>query len=176
VNIILVGFSGAGKTTVGREISKLANMGFIDTDTLIERRSGLIIQDIFKYYGQRYFRYVEKEIINELRFTKNKVISTGGGAFISKNNIENLKATGVVFFLNASMDTILREGTPANRPLLVNEDRIMIEKLYNSRMPFYKKADYELYIDNKTPYTIAKEIINIFCSYRKNYGNIKESF
>lgn len=151
-------------------------MAFIDSDVLIERRLGLIIQDVFNYYGQRYFRYVEREIIKELRFIENTVISTGGGAFINRDNIDILRSIGIVFFLNASMNTILREGIPADRPLLRNEDRIMIERLYNSRIPFYRKADFELNIDNKTPYVIAKEIINIFCSYRKNYDNIKESF
>ncbi|WP_372995285.1 shikimate kinase [Lutispora sp.] len=176
MNIILIGFSGCGKTTVGKEISNITGMDFVDTDVLIERKLSLKIEDIFTYYGQRYFRFVEREVIKELHFLQNKVISTGGGAFLDPINIRNLKAIGMVFFLNASVDTILRKGIPPNRPLLKDEERSMIEKLYNRRMAFYKQADIELIVDDKTPSIIAKEIINIFCSYRKNYDNIKESF
>lgn len=176
MNIILIGFSGCGKTTVGKEISNITDMEFVDTDILIQRRLSLKIQDIFAYYGQKYFRFIEKVVIQELLVSQNKVISTGGGAFIDPVNIINLKEMGKVFFLNASLDAILREGIPPDRPLLKDEDRNMIEKLYCRRMPFYKQADFEIIVDGKTPSVIAKEIINIYCSYRKNYDNIKESF
>jgi len=176
VNIILIGFSGCGKTTVGKEISNMTGMDFVDTDLLIEIKLSLKIPDIFAYYGQRYFRFVERMVIDELLFSQNKVISAGGGAFIDPVNIRNLKEIGKVYFLNASLDKILREGIPPDRPLLKDEERSMIEKLYYSRLPFYKQADFEIIIDDKTPSVIAQEIINTYCSYRKNYDNIKESF
>ena len=176
MNIVLVGFSGSGKTTIGKEIYKLTGMDYIDTDVLIERRLCLKIEHIFQYYGHRYFRYIEREVIKGLHNMENKVISTGGGAFIDPINILSLKGMGIVFFLNASLDKILTNDIVADRPLLKNEDLKIIKKLYESRLAYYKQADIEINIDDKSPYIIAREIINIFCSYRKNYGNIKESF
>jgi len=176
VNIVLVGFSGSGKTTVGKEICKITGMDYIDTDVLIERKLSLKIEDIFRYYGHRYFRYIEREVIKNLLNMENKVIGTGGGAFINPTNILNLKSLGIVFFLNATLEKILTDDVLSSRPLLKNEDMYKIQKLYESRLVFYREADFEINIDDKSPNIVAKEIINIFCSYKNRYDNIKESF
>lgn len=159
MNIILVGFSGSGKTTVGQELSKITGMGFLDTDKLIERKLCLSVEDIFIYYGQRFFRLIERTVIGELLHEDNKVISVGGGAFVDPSNINNLKKAGKVIFLNASLDEILGNGVPAHRPLLKGESREAIEKLYESRLPFYKMADLEINVEGKTPKDTAIEIM-----------------
>jgi len=99
VNIVLVGFSGSGKTTIGKEIYKLTGMDYIDTDVLIERRLCLKIEHIFQYYGHRYFRYIEREVIKGLHNMENKVISTGGGASASLNVTPLARMSSVLFWL-----------------------------------------------------------------------------
>lgn len=158
MNIVLIGFSGSGKTTVGQELSQITGKGFLDTDILIERRLGLKIEDIFTYYGQRFFRYIEREVVKDLLLVEDKVISAGGGAFIDPMNIKNLKAAGVVVFLNEPIDAILDKGIPPHRPLLKDENRETIVRLYESRLPFYKQADMDIITDGKTAVETAEQI------------------
>lgn len=158
MNIILTGFCGIGKTSVGQELSKITGMGFLDTDILIERKLCLNVENIFIYYGQRFFRYIEREVVKDLPYAEDQVISVGGGAFIDSMNIKNLKAAGLVIFLNGSIDTILSKGIPSHRPLLKGENKDAILRLYESRLPFYKQADLEIIADGKTPLEIAYEI------------------
>jgi len=159
VNFILTGFSGCGKSTVGRELANIMKMSLIDTDILIERKLCLSISDIFACYGQRFFRFTEREVIKELLFENNRIISIGGGAFVDPLNIKNLKSIGIVFFLNASIDTIMKNAEVSSRPLLKGENKEMIRTLYESRIPYYKQADYEIIVDGKTPNDIANQII-----------------
>lgn len=160
MNIILIGFMGCGKTTIGMELSKEKDMVFVDTDILIKRKLSLSIDDIFNYYGQRFFRLVEKEVISEMPKLQNCVISVGGGAFIDKKNIEILKDTGIVIFLKGRINTILRNIEGDGRPLLKGQNLTNIIALYESRLPYYKKADLEICIDGLTPDKIIKEIIS----------------
>lgn len=160
MNIILIGFMGCGKTTIGMELSKEKDMVFVDTDILIQRKLSLSIDDIFNYYGQHFFRLVEKEVISEISKLQNGVISVGGGAFIDKKNIEILKDTGIVIFLKGRINTILRKIKEDGRPLLKGQNLTNTIALYESRLPYYKKADLEICIDGLTPDKIVKEIIS----------------
>ena len=160
MNIVLIGFMGCGKTTVGLELSKAKGMVFVDADKLTERKLSLPVKSIFDYYGQRFFRLIEKETILEISKLENCVISIGGGAFINKANIEALKRSGIVIFLKGSIETIIKNIDGNDSPLLRGRELSEIIDLYTSRLSFYKEAHKEIYIDGLTSAERANEIIH----------------
>lgn len=103
-NIFLVGPMGAGKSTIGRQLAQLLGMDFIDTDTEIEQRAGADISWIFDVEGEEGFRKREERIINELTQKQGIVLSTGGGAVMSKENRNHLSARGIVIYLETTVD------------------------------------------------------------------------
>jgi shikimate kinase len=98
-NIVLIGFMGSGKSSVASKISSISDYEFIDTDSLIEKKSKLTISEIFKIFGEKYFRELERETIKELlSYGKKLVIATGGGLPCYFKNIKDLKMLGKIFF------------------------------------------------------------------------------
>lgn len=171
-NIILIGMSGVGKTTVGNYVSKKLNMRFIDTDNQIILNTGKAIEDIFNEYGEEYFRVLENQIINNVSIYKRTVISTGGGVVLDKVNIYSLKNNGIIFLLKASIDTIFNnlksnQLSSDRRPLLKGESNLRnkIKELYKKREKLYLyNADYIIDVDNKSINEVGNEIIYIFNS------------
>ena len=136
MNIILSGFMGCGKTTIGKIIAQKLNLDFIDTDKLIEEREGRRIREIFDTDGEGYFRDKEHEICAELSREDNKVIATGGGALTFDRNKEVLSKSGRIIFIDVDLDTIIKRiGNDSRRPLLNSETRA----LFDRRNPIYKK-------------------------------------
>ena len=136
MNIILSGFMGCGKTTIGKIIAQKLNLDFIDTDKLIEEREGRRIREIFDTDGEGYFRDKEHEICAELSREDNKVIATGGGALTFNRNKEVLSKNGRIIFIDVDLDTIIKRiGNDSRRPLLNSETRA----LFDRRNPIYKK-------------------------------------
>jgi shikimate kinase len=121
------------------------------------------ITDIFKNFGEPYFRDLETEMIRELSEQKNIVISTGGGAVLREENMAILRKTGIVFCLYADPKTILdRTGGSKDRPLLNVEDPLSkIKELLTIRLPFYEKAGIMIDTNGKTPLQVAVEIAGI---------------
>ena len=144
--IFLVGYMGAGKTTIGRELSKKLGFEFIDTDIYIENRFHKSINDIFATMGEEKFRQIETNILNEVSDFENVIISTGGGTPCWGNNMQVMKEKGTVVFLNPDLDelTYRLNLVKATRPLLKDkskeEMRGFIEKMLSSRIPFYSQA------------------------------------
>lgn len=161
-NIILIGFMGAGKTSIGKIFSDKKNMGFIDTDNLIEEKAKMKISDIFKVHGENHFRKLETELLSELLNTgENKVISVGGGLPMEEENKIILKELGTIIYLEVSKDTILeRIGQDTSRPLLMGQDRDeRVSKLLKERSSTYKElADFIVTTDHKNFHEIIKEI------------------
>jgi shikimate kinase len=160
-----------GKTTVGKLISEKLNKEFIDTDKLIEKSTGMKISDIFEKFGEKYFRYLESNIVKEVYNKKDLVIATGGGIVLNSENIKLLKRRGILFLLEGSVDSIVRNlnNSKIERPL-VKEKNIKERVLYllRKRKDFYAKSkDFVINIDNKTPNKVAEEIINIFNNLAK---------
>ncbi len=134
-NIVLIGMPSCGKTTVGREIAKRTGLTLVDTDEVITERIGCTISEFFKEKGEAEFRRIESEVIAELSRTGGKIISTGGGAILNPANVKELKANGILIFIDRSIDRL----TPTDdRPLLQNRD--MLEKLFRDRYDIYKAA------------------------------------
>ena len=162
-NIVLTGFMGTGKTTIGRELSRMLHMRLVDIDSEIEKSQKMKIDHIFKTYGEQYFRDLETAMIKKLSREKNIIISTGGGAVLRDENMEALKENGIVFCLNANTETILeRTARSTERPLLkVENPKEKISELLSYRRPFYEKAGIMLETDAKTPSEVVQEIMEI---------------
>ena len=160
-NIVLVGFMGTGKTEVGRILSKKLGYALIDADTEIEKKQNTTITEIFRQQGEPAFRDIEAEVIKQLSGLKKNVISTGGGAVLRQENIDNLRANGVLVCLSATPETILQRTSVNNdRPLLQTENPLQkIKELLAYRKPYYEKADIMIDTENKNPLEIAEEII-----------------
>lgn len=146
-NIVLIGFMGSGKSSVGMELSKALNMQYISTDDIIEKKEGMKIKEIFKIKGENYFREKEKEVIKEVSDVKGCVIATGGGIVLHWENVEHLKKGGKIFFLKAKPSVIYeRIKGDKGRPLLnVANPLSAIRRILKTRMPLYRKAaDYTI--------------------------------
>lgn len=142
-NIILTGFMGVGKTSVGTRLAKDLGYTFVDTDTLIESDQRMTISDIFSKLGEPHFRDVESRIIHEVMQGESQVVSTGGGAVIRDENRSVMKKTGLVVCLTARPETIYeRIKQETHRPLLQTADpKAKIKELLDSREKFYVQAD-----------------------------------
>ena len=163
-NIVLIGFMGTGKTSVGIRLTEMLNMTFVDTDDLIEKDSGMIISDIFKDMGEEHFRDLESKITEKISELENQVIATGGGIIKREKNIQNLKKKGLLFCLDARPEVILQRTSGYNhRPLLQVDDPIdRIKELLKERDPFYAKADHRIDTSDLTINQIAENIIKFY--------------
>lgn len=162
-NIVLTGFMGTGKSSVGRHLANELNIKFIDTDDLIEKEAGICINEIFAKFGETYFRRLESKVINEVSSDTNMVIATGGGVIVNPLNLEALKKNGIVVCLTASIEIILsRVGIGDERPLISEGDKKeAISNLLKVREPFYKKADFIVDTSAKTVGEVVEEIKKI---------------
>lgn len=163
-NIVLIGMSGCGKSTAGKIIAGALDIPLKDMDSEIEKKEKMTISDIFAQKGEPYFR--ECETAEAKRLSKRKkpcVIPTGGGVVLNEENMKLLKENGIVFFINRTPDSIMKNLNSEKRPLLKNDPEKLYE-IYESRLHLYKKyADYTIE-KNANPNTTAGEIINILQS------------
>lgn len=160
-NVVLTGFMGTGKTTVGRVLAGLLGYDFVDTDQVIETRHGPI-PEIFAEHGEGTFRRYERDVAEELADRSRLVVATGGRMMIDAVNAERLSETGDVFCLVASIDTILDRVAPGGdvsaRPMLAADDvRGTVERLLVERAPAYA-AFRAISTDGRDPADIAAEI------------------
>lgn len=158
---------GSGKTTIGRILAKSLDMKFIDIDRCISIKEKKTIPEIFEEYGEKYFRDLERSIIEEESRDNNIVISTGGGAIIDNVNIKNLKSTSFVVYLDCDVKTIYeRVKRSKNRPLLTNSEDVFktIQDLYDKRQTLYKiSSDFSIKIDSNTNiYDSVEKIKNAY--------------
>ena len=168
-NVVLTGFMGTGKTTVGRLLADRLGYEFVDTDQLIEQRHGPIPQ-IFGEHGEGEFRRLERDVAAELAERQRLVVSTGGRLMLDAVNAARLGATGDVFCLTASVDTILARVTaddsPVERPLLAGTDvRRRITELLDERAPAYAEFE-QVDTDDRAPIEIVDEVIDRVLSRR----------
>ena len=141
-NVILVGFMGAGKSSVGRILTGRLGGCFVETDDMITAKEGLSIPEIFATRGEAYFRAAEEEALGLLARKRGDVIATGGGLPCREGRPAALRALGTVVWLSAGFDALyaraLRGG---DRPMLAGKSREEAEALYRAREPFYRQAD-----------------------------------
>lgn len=163
-NIVLVGFMGSGKTSVGIKLAKVLSYQFLDTDAMIVEKSGLSITEIFDQQGEEAFRQMETDLLKELNENlAGAIISTGGGMPMREENRELLKALGHVIFLYTTPEiTLERVEDDTKRPLLDCENpKEKIMNLLETRLPFYKAcANQMIDTSNKSFYEIITEVEN----------------
>ncbi|MFQ5824243.1 MAG: shikimate kinase [bacterium] len=164
-NIYLIGFMGAGKSTVGKILAKKLNREFFDTDFIIEKKIGTSISQIFLLKGESFFRNIESTVVKEVAKNTGAVIALGGGAILSQANWEIIKNSGITIYLKWDIQLLLpRILTDKTRPLvnntLNNSGRTEIEEMLVQREPFYKRADVILECKKYTkPSHIADQIL-----------------
>ena len=162
-NLFLIGFSGSGKSSVGKKLAKNLSYNFLDTDRIIEKTTSLSIDETISTKGEKEFRSIETQVLSKIDFSQNNVISTGGGLPTEKDNIRIMKNNGSIIWLRASIDSIYNrlKNSKEIRPLIGNHiEKENIESLYNSRQSVYNIADVSIDTDNKNLDEITKELIN----------------
>ena len=160
-NIILVGLMGAGKTTIGRQLARQLRRPFVDTDQLIESRTGVTIPWIFDLEGEAGFRRREREVIAEMCLQNNLVLATGGGSVLDPVNREHLRRHGFVVYLQADVAVLFeRTKQDSHRPLLKTDDpRKQLQRLLAHRDPLYREVAHYTVDTGRT--SVAKAVSSI---------------
>lgn len=161
-NIILIGFMGAGKTTISDYLSTMFAMEIIEMDQVIAEREEMSIPDIFTTYGEEYFRNLETELLIEMQARKNAVISCGGGAAMRERNVTEMKKNGKVVLLTASPEIIFeRVKDSDDRPVLNGRKNVKgISELMEQRREKYEAAaDIVINTDQKSVLQICEELV-----------------
>lgn len=169
--IYLIGFMASGKTTVGKILAEKLGWRFIDSDDLIENKKGMSISEIFKNYGENYFRDLEKEVLLDLISLEKVVISVGGGLPIYFNNMELMLKNGFTVYLEVSeqilIDRLKNKSELEKRPLLNNSKDKLID-LLNVRRNVYEKAHETVKCNGHTPDEIAEKIVESFLIWKRS--------
>jgi len=163
MNIVLIGFRGTGKSTVGKLLANRLERDFIDSDKYIEDSTGKTIKHIFEGDGEEGFRKIEADVIAKLSRMDNKIIAVGGGAILRKDNVKNLKNKGFLVLLEATPEIIHNritqdEKTTQQRPSLTDKTPLdEIKHLLRQReSPYKSAADYTI----NTSYVACEDIVN----------------
>jgi len=167
--IVLTGFMGAGKTTVGNLMANRLAWQFIDADAVIEAETGAAIAQLFARHGEPWFRQLEHETIGRLLASTSTVLALGGGAIEDRRTRSLLLASEAtrLVHLEASLETVLDRcrGTEAVRPIL--QDRLNLEARYQRRLPLYRESHLTVAVDSLSPEEAAEAILDSLGTTRK---------
>ncbi|MDR0822278.1 MAG: shikimate kinase [Endomicrobium sp.] len=161
MNIVLTGFMGTGKSTIGKILAQKSAMSFCDIDAIIEKEKGMTIREIFEKFGEPIFRQIEAETIEKISKLDNIIISCGGGAVLNQKNIENLRRNGKIINLYAEPETIYsRVKGDLSRPVLKGSNPSIedIKALLENRSKFYANCDIRIDTSKITPQEAADKI------------------
>jgi shikimate kinase len=163
MNIVLIGYRGTGKSTVGRQLAARLGRALVSTDAEIVKRAQRTIPEIVGQEGWEYFRDLESEICSEIASRDQLVVDTGGGAILRAQNVEALKANGTVFWLTASVETIARRiGSGNQRPSLTGTKSFVdeIQDVLRERTPKYQAAaDHIIVTDGRSPHQLLETVL-----------------
>jgi len=158
-NLVLTGFMGSGKTTVGRLVAARLRRPFVDSDDLIVQRAGKSIARLFADEGEARFRALERCVCHELAARRGLVIATGGGALLDAANRRALEGSGILLCLLASPDTIrARLAHESGRPLFNSA----WETLYQERLASYEAIPHRIATDELAPQQVAQEVVKLW--------------
>lgn len=161
-NIFLIGFMGAGKSTIAKELQSALQMNLVEMDARIVEEQGMSINDIFEKYGEAHFRDLESNLILTIGSEGNTIVSCGGGVVVRSENVTNMKKSGKIIFLAATPETIYeRVKDSTDRPILnghMNVDYIR-ELMEKRRVLYENAADIRIDVDGKSVLEVCHEII-----------------
>jgi len=163
-NIVLVGFMGSGKTSVGRALADKLKLDFVDMDEVISREEGKSITMIFSESGEAYFRDLETGFLRNRLKDKHIILSTGGGVVLKEENRELLRKLGKVIFLNTPFEQILLNVKhDTTRPLLQKEnaEQVILELMQTREPIYFESANIIIQTKGKSVKAIAEEIIQL---------------
>ncbi|NDJ75150.1 MAG: shikimate kinase [Chloroflexi bacterium] len=162
VNIVLAGFMGTGKSTVGRLVARVLGWAFVDTDEVITERAGYSIVEIFAQDGEAAFRQLEAVVCQELAQQPKHVIATGGGALINLDTRRAFEASGLVIGLRCDLDQIIqRVGHDPGRPLF-SAERDRLVRLLDERADLYNSLPHQIDTTHAAPEHITQEIVRLW--------------
>jgi len=136
-NIVLIGLSGSGKSSLGKRLSKKLHRPLFDTDTMVESKCGKNISQIFATYGEESFRAMESACIDEIKDTYNSIIVLGGGSILHKENIDMLSNNSLIVHIDCHPSIIIKRSQLQDRPL-VNGNKEKLFSLYKERIELYR--------------------------------------
>lgn len=142
MTLSLIGMPGSGKSTVGRHLARQLGLAFVDSDSVIEERSGMPIRELFAARGEEAFRDLEQEVIDELTQRSDVVLATGGGAVLRPSNRDALHSRSHVLYLRSTPEELFRRlRTDTQRPLLqVADPQARLRELFRERDPLYRRT------------------------------------
>lgn len=161
-NIFLIGFMGAGKSTIARTLQRKLGFPLVEMDERIVQEQGMSINDIFAQYGEAHFREIESQLVVDLGKQEPSIVSCGGGVVVRPENTQNMKKSGRIVLLKASPETIFeRVKNSTDRPILNGHMNVeYIAELMEKRRALYEEAaDITIQTDGKTREQICEEII-----------------
>lgn len=159
--IYLIGFMGAGKSSVGVALAKQMGWPFVDLDAVIETGHGATIRQIFEQAGEPFFRQIEHAALVEVARKTPAVIALGGGTFVQKSNLDLIRQThGATIWLDCPIEELWQRcSTMDNRPLF--RDRKSFSRLYEQRLPYYRQAEFRIVTGGRSPEDIVQEILGL---------------
>jgi len=163
MNVVLIGYRGTGKSSVGKVLAARLDRSLLSTDAEVVRLAGQTIPAIVEQHGWEYFRDLESKVCQELAGQNGLIIDTGGGAILRSQNVDVLKQTGKLFWLTASVETIAKRiGSDTQRPSLTGTKSFIdeIQDVLQDRLPKYQAAgDYVIETEGRSLSQVADEIL-----------------
>jgi shikimate kinase len=176
MNLVLIGYRGSGKSTVGRRLAARLKMRFVDIDDLIEERQGVPISDIVKSHGWGHFRKLERSTIEEISKEDRLIVAPGGGAVLDTDNVKTLRKNGFIIWLNADKQVLLKRmnqdpGTNTRRPTLTGQGTSEeLKEVMLLREPIYERVS-EIQIDTSM-IDVETVVQNILTVLKDKMGRI----
>ena len=170
-NLVLIGLSGCGKSTFGRRLAKRLRLPLLDTDVMIEKKTGRTIPDIFAADGESGFRDIESACAREAAAVQGAVISTGGGMILREENMKELSKNGLIVFIDRHPSRILRSTTLKDRPL-VQDDKDKLFRLYAARLALYRRHADVTIPNHGGPRTLKRRILQVLRHYRRSNSHV----
>ena len=170
-NIVLIGFMGAGKTSISEYLKTLFAMDVVEMDQIIAEREGMSIPDIFEVHGEQYFRDLETNLLIEMQSRKNVVISCGGGTPLRECNVVEMKKNGRVVLLTASPETIFdRVKDSHDRPVIENNKNVpfIADLMEKRRVKYEAAADIVINTDGKSLIEVCEELVQKLLAMDEN--------
>ena len=165
-DIVLLGMMGSGKSTIGYRLSKYLKLKFVDIDYVIEKETGLTVNNIFQRKGEDYFRNLEEKITLKMLKNSKKIIALGGGGFLNKNIRKEIINNHFSVWLDWKHSTIIKRILKSKkRPIALNSTETDLKKLITERSNIYSKANFKINCETLTKNMIVKQIVDL---YEKN--------